>query len=107
MFKTDEGEDNDAKNAQLDKSADSLDDQDGLVDNFAAKKEGENGEGTGAQEYQKAPDQEEDDDEEQPDQFDSLVPDNWEALADMRLRQLDKEYDKCVKFDIKEDGEDY
>jgi len=43
MFKTDEGEDNDAKNAQLDKSADSLDDQDGLVDNFAAKKEEENG----------------------------------------------------------------
>jgi len=35
------------------------------------------------------------------------VPDNWEALADMRLRQLDKEYAKCVNFDIKEGSDDY
>ena len=35
------------------------------------------------------------------------MPDNWEALADMRLRQLDKEYNKCVHFDMKESSEEF
>lgn len=33
---------------------------------------------------------------------DSIVPENWEQIADMRLKQLEKEYLQCVT--IKKEG---
>ena len=30
------------------------------------------------------------------DQFDYLVPKNWKEIAEMRLRKLEEEYDKCL-----------
>ena len=36
---------------------------------------------------------EDDEEEEVEEQFDHLIPANWQEIADMRLRQLDKEYE--------------
>ena len=43
------------------------------------------------------------DEEEEDDKFDHLIPPNWREIADMRLRQLDKEYDQCLKYEKKQD----
>ena len=50
--------------------------------------------------YEQMDDQDEDDSESEKEegdqQFDHLVPQNWQEIADMRLRMLDKEYAKCM-----------
>ena len=49
--------------------------------------------------YQEMPEDDEVDEEEDS-QFDHLIPQNWEQIADMRLRQLDKEYNQCAAFEM-------
>lgn len=39
--------------------------------------------------------QEHEESSDEPNQFDHLVPPNWEQIADMRLRMLEKEYMQC------------
>ena len=39
--------------------------------------------------------EEEESEEDEDCQFDHLLPQNWEAIADMRLRQLEKEWQQC------------
>ena len=46
--------------------------------------------------------EEKEESEEEDGQFDHLVPKNWEELADMRLRMLEKEYNQCLNYEMKQ-----
>ena len=69
--------------------------EDGLVENQTSN----------ADEAEKKSEQNQDQDSEEEDdgQFDHLVPKNWEQIADMRLRMLDKEYNQCLNYNMKSD----
>ena len=76
----------------MNKSMDSIEDNDKLVDE-KSKKEKIDSKSDNEKNEHVSHDNEEDDEDTK---FDHLVPDNWEQLADMRLRMLEKEYTKCI-----------
>ena len=78
------------------KSEKAEEDNDQLVGDQESEEEGSNG-GGGYQEMENLDSEEEDEDEDG--EFDHLVPENWQQLADMRLRMLEKEYNQCLSME--------